>query len=325
MKYGIIGTGWIAESFIEGVRRKTGSEIAAVYSRTEQKGNQFAEKNLIPSVFTGLDEFLAADFDCVYIASPNLLHYEQSVRCLKAGKNVICEKPVTVIPAQYLDCRRLADEKGLVYLEAIMYMHTPHRKILREALNEIGTITSAHFDFSQLSSKYPSFLRGENPNIFNPSLATGCLMDLGVYCVYPAVDLFGVPDNISADAVFLSSGADGSGNASLNYTDKIVTLTYSKTGQDYVGSSIFGDNGTINIESISKLINGRIFDSSGNSRVIIPDIEKPDIMGYEALDFEKYIAGENLDEYREAGDTSFKVSQIMETIRQKANIRFTAD
>ena len=87
-----------------------------------------------------------------------------------------------------------------------MYMFNPARELLRNSLEKIGRITSAHFDFSQLSSKYPAYLSGNLPNIFNPALATGCLMDLGIYCVYPAIDLFGIPDKITACASFMDSG-----------------------------------------------------------------------------------------------------------------------
>lgn len=322
MKYGIIGTGWIAEAFIRGARLICGSEIAAVYSRTSEKGNDFAERNNIPLVYTDIDEFSKGDFDAVYIASPNSLHFEQSKRMLAAGKNVICEKPITVTPDEYLENKALADKNGLIYMEAIMYMHTPNRERLRSSLCKLGRISSAHFDFSQLSSKYPAFLKGERPNIFNPALATGCLMDLGIYCVYPCIDLFGMPDKINADAVFLETGADGSGNASLNYGDKIITFTYSKTGQDYQGSCIYGDMGTINIESVSKIINAEYIGNDGEKETVCPEMSKEEIMGYEALEFEKFISGEMLDKYELSSEMAFKVSTVMKTIRELAGIKF---
>ena len=322
MKYGIIGTGWIAESFIAGVRLKTKSEIAAVYSRTAEKGGEFAMRNSIPAFYNDLDEFLKSEIDSVYVASPNVMHFPQSKRCLEAGKHVICEKPITVTPDQFEECKRLADEKGLIYLEAIMYMHTPAREVLRDNIKNIGRITSAHFDFSQLSSKYPAYLRGENPNIFNPVMATGSLMDLGIYCVYPAVDLFGIPDKITADAVFLDSGADASGSVSFNYGDKLITFTHSKTGQDYSGSEIFGDEGTIHIESISKLINVSLYYKSGEKELIIPEYSKPELMGFEAAEFEKFIRNPDDDKYKLSSKIALQVCRLMQEIRDRANIRF---
>ena len=315
MKYGIIGTSWISSSFIEGAKKLCGAEIAAVYSRTNESGGAFAQKHSIPLVYTDLDEFAKGDFEAVYIASPNLLHCEHSLKMISAGKHVICEKPLAASPEEIIACQKKAKELGLIYTEAIMYMHSPQRDVLRNALPMLGNISSAHFDFSQLSSKYEAYKRGETPNIFNPALATGCLNDLGVYCVYPAVDLFGMPKSIKADAVFLRTGADGSGNASLNYGDKLVTLTYSKTGQDYAGSFIYGDEGTIEIESISKLINADFIAKDGSKTELCPYIEKDEIMGYEAREFEEFISSQGGEKYSLCSEMSLAVGKVMETIR----------
>ena len=322
MKYGIIGTGWIAEAFINGVRLLTNSEISAVYSRTEEKGNKFALDNNISTVYTSLDEFAKGDFNCVYIASPNSLHFEQSLKMLENGKNVICEKPITVTPKELEICCEYASKHGLIYMEAIMYMHTPVRDKLLEAVKRIGKITSAHFDFSQLSSKYAAYKAGEKPNIFNPSLATGCLMDLGVYCVYPAVDLFGIPNKILSSADFLSTGADGSGSAIFSYEDKTVTLTYSKTGQDYSGSAIYGDEGTITIESISKLVNIYLYNKQGEKNEIFAELTKDELMGYEAVEFEKFINNPSDAKYSLCVKRMKETSAVMEKIRDLSGIKF---
>ncbi len=322
MRYGVIGTGWIAKSFIDGARLVCNSEFTAVYSRTAESGNKFAAENNIEKVYTDISDFANGDFDAVYIASPNRLHYEQSKLMLESGKHVICEKPITVEPEELEELQSLATKKGLIYVEAIMYMFNPARELLKDAIEKIGKITSVHFDFSQLSSKYPAYKRGELPNIFNPALATGCLMDLGIYCVYPALDLFGLPEKITACAHFMESGADGSGVAGLLYSDKLVNFTYSKLGQDRLGSQIFGDEGTIKIESISKLINMTITDNSGNETEIIGDVAKERLMGYEAHGFESFIANPDDPYYNVIKERAMQVSKIMKQIREICGIEF---
>lgn len=322
MRYGIIGTGWIAEAFIEGAREVANVDIVAVYSRTKEKGYAFAKKNKIEKVYTSLDEFSLGDFEGVYIASPNSLHYSQSKAMLNAGKHVICEKPITVEPEELEELQSLADEKQLIYMEAIMYMHNPGREIFREAIGRIGKITSAHFDFSQLSSKYPAYKSGELPNIFNPKLATGCLMDLGVYCVYPAVDIWGMPDKLIATASFMESGADGSGAASLVYGDKVITFTYSKLGQDYSGSAVFGDEGTVTVESISKLTYINEYSKNGDKQELLGDVTKSVLMGNEAKEFEMFIADPTNEKYALSSKTALQVSRLMKEIRTLANIKF---
>lgn len=322
MRYGVIGTGWIAKSFIDGARMLCGSDFAAVYSRTQESGGKFAAENGIKTVYTDIHKFAKGDFDAVYIASPNRLHYEQTKLMLQNGKHVICEKPITVEPEELKELQTLAKENGLIYIEAIMYMFNPARNLLKDAIQKIGRITSVHFDFSQLSSKYPAYLEGKLPNIFNPALATGCLMDLGIYCVYPALDLFGIPEKITACAHFMESGADGSGNAALLYDDKLVNFTYSKLGQDRLGSQIFGDEGTITIESISKLINMKLIDNKGNVTEIIGDVPKEKIMGYEAEAFEKFIANPADPYYETVTERALQVSRVMKEIRNISGIKF---
>ena len=322
MKYGVIGTGWIAKAFIDGARLLTNAEFCAVYSRTEESGSKFAAENGMPKVFTDLKEFANGDFEAVYIASPNALHYPQSKLMLESGKHVICEKPITVEPSELEELQALAAEMGLIYIEAIMHMFNPARQLFKDAVSKIGRVTSARFDFSQLSSKYPAYIAGELPNIFNPALATGCLMDLGIYCVYPALDLFGMPEKVTACADFMASGADGGGNASFIYPDKTVTLTYSKLGQSRLGSEIMGDKGTVFTESISKLINLKIADNDGNITEIIGDVPKDRLMGYEAQKFEAFIADPSDPLYSEAKEKALQVSRVMKQIRDITGIRF---
>lgn len=324
MKIAVIGTGWIVQSFIDGLIFAPGLEPYAVYSRSRERGKEFAELNGIGTVFTSLDELAASPAECVYIASPNALHYEQSRRMLEAGKHVICEKPITVTPEELEELYALAEKNRLVYIEAIMYMHTPARQALTDALGRIGNICAAHFDFSQYSSKYPAYKLGELPNIFNPEMATGSLMDLGIYCVYPAVDLFGEPDEISAMSTFLDSGADALTTATLRCGNTVVSMTSCKTGQDYAGSQIVGEEGSIRIGSISKLTESELIMNSGERELICGIMPKAELMGNEARAFFELITEpeKNAQRYAELRESALAVSRTMKKIRDAAGITF---
>lgn len=291
IKFGVIGSGWIAEEFVKGAALVDGFVFSAMYSRTEERGREFAEKFGSAPVYTDLEEFAKSDIDAVYIASPNSLHYSQSKLMLENGKHVLCEKPITETEEEFVELCELANERGLIYTEAIMLLHLPYRDKIKSKLSSLGKITTAHFDFSQLSSKYPALLRGENPNIFNPKMKTGCLRDLGIYCFYPAIDFFGEPEKIISELGFLNTGADGYGTAILCYPDKQVTLTYSKLGQDYRGSQIIGDKGTMTIGSISRLADVKIRYADGSEESVVGETEKHIVMSYEAADFCDYICG----------------------------------
>lgn len=322
IRYGVIGSGWIAEEFIKGAQTVDGMCFAAMYSRTYEKGKEFAEKFGCDTVYTDLKEFAQSDIDAVYIASPNSLHYSQSKLMLENGKHVLCEKPITITPDEFEELFALAQSKKLIYTEAIMMMHSPLKNLVKKATEKIGKITTAHFDFSQLSSKYKALKNGENPNIFNPEMKTGCLRDLGIYCYYPAVEFFGLPNKITARAGFIETGADGYGTAVLDYEDKQVTLTYSKIGQDYLGSQIFGDKGTITIESISKLTGVKIHFASGETEEVTGEVDKPVLMAYEAENFYKFITDfeKNKDEYFEINEKIFEVNKLMYEVKNQCKI-----
>lgn len=325
MKYAVIGTSWITEEFIMGANLIEGMELLGVCSRSYSKGKALAEKFGAPRVFVDLYDLARnADVEAVYVASPNSLHYEQSKMLLKAGKHVICEKPITVEPEQLAELQAVAAENGKVYIEAIMYMFNPVRPKLKASMQALGNITSAHFDFSQLSSKYPAYKRGENPNIFNPEFATGCLMDLGIYCIYPALDLFGLPKDIWSTAQFLESGADSSGTTVFKYDKMLLTMTWSKIAQGFCGSEILGDGGTVTIDSISQL-NGIKFCRKGGEPVeVVGETPKHVIMSHEAkalLDFATK-PEETAEQYNEASRMALAVSTVMKKIRNQSGIKF---
>ena len=316
IKYSVIGTSWITNSFISGAQNISDLVLDGVYSRSTEKGEDFKNQTGAKRVFSSFEDLLESDTDLVYVASPNVCHYAQCKDLLLNGKHVLCEKPVTVTADELRELLALAKEKGLVYFEAIMYMHNPAREILKDAVSKIGNVTSASFDFSQLSSKYPALVQGLLPNIFNPQMKTGALNDLGVYCVYPAVDLFGIPEEIIPSQSFLSTGADGCGSAIFKYADKLVTITYSKIAQSRGVSQIFGDKGTITIESISQTDGIALYDNSGNKTVLVPHKEKSELMGNEAASAVEFIKNPTNNPFlEECGTMSLKVLECMEKMR----------
>lgn len=323
MKFGSIGTSWICAAFLSAAAKQSGMEYTAAYSRTRETGETFAAQNGARTVFTDPEEMAASDMiDAVYIASPNKFHYAQSKLFLEHGKHVLCEKPLTTTLAQELELIALAEQKQLVYTEAIMSIHTPTFRILRETMQTIGAIRTANLVFCQLSSKYPAYLNGGNPNIFNPAMHTGCLMDIGVYNVYLAAALFGKPDKILSDAVFLPSGADASGSAILKYGDMTATLVYSKVGQNYAPSEIIGDKGTIQIKSVSQLTGIDLITGNGRKNLVPGEKTRDEIMGAEAAFFRDTVLHGYNDDYRFAKNTSLLVREITDEIRRQNGFPF---
>lgn len=329
LKFGTVGSSWITDEYINGAKDSGLWELSCVFSRSEEKGKAYAKRHGAEHVYTDLQEMAKSDkLDAVYIASPNMLHMEHAKLFLANGKHVICEKPLSAQAEKLQEVIELAKSKNLVFLEAIMFMHLPQRKLLEDALAKIGKINIAKIDFCQRSSKLDSYLDGtELPNIFNPKLETGAFMDLGVYCVYPALYLFGMPESYSASSIFLDSGADSSAIITLNYPDKLVTLTYSKVGQAFAGSEFQGYDGTVYVDSISRIADAKIIDKNGYTENICGGEDKHKLMGYESKDFYRYITEpeESLAEYTRCLELSIMVSEFMEDARKNMGIIFESD
>ncbi|MBS7359196.1 MAG: Gfo/Idh/MocA family oxidoreductase [Oscillospiraceae bacterium] len=315
IKYSVIGTSWITKSFIEGANLYSELFLDGVYSRTFEKGNAFKEEVGAFRLFTDFEELLNSDTQLVYVASPNVCHYPQCKALLEHGKNVICEKPITNTADEFKELRELANKNNLVYFEAIMYMHNQYKNTLKEALSKIGEITSATVDYSQLSSKYPALKRGELPNIFNPEMQTGALNDLGIYCVYPVVDIFGVPEKITAAQHHLSTGADGCGTSVFHYPQRLVTITYSKLAESRANTEFLGDEGTVTVKAISRLDTIKIYDNDGNVTDVFTESEKKYLMGYEAKSAIDFIKNPHSEFLKECQDMSEKVLSCMEKMR----------
>lgn len=194
IRLGTIGSGVIVHSILDGVQATEGIRLAAVYSRSEERGRALASQYGASKVYTDMEEFLGdEEINFVYVASPNLLHYEQAKRALLAGKNVICEKPFCTRTDHARELAKIAREKRLFLVDAVPPSFLPNFEIIRRELPKIGNVKLVMSNFSQYSSRYDLLLKGEVPNIFNPRYAGGCLMDINFYNVYLNVALFGKP------------------------------------------------------------------------------------------------------------------------------------
>ncbi len=323
MNIATVGTSWITESFIASSAYVDDVAVYAVYSRSEEKAKAFAFKNNVEKYYSSLEEMVSDDkIDAVYIASPNSKHYEQAKMCLLNDKHVICEKPAVVTSEQLKEIYEIADSRNLVFLEAMKSMHSDGLGVIMNSIADLGEIRTASIDFSQHSSKYAAYKRGENPNIFNPEMCTGALMDLGVYCVYFALELFGEPVNVISHSGFLESGADCTGTLIFVYDDKTITITYSKTANGFLGSRILGENGAITVKSVSKLTGIDRYYNDGRKEELYPVIDENVVMSKEIEAFRDFIDGKNTDYYNYCKQLAFSSCRIIENIRNNNNFDF---
>ena len=161
LRLGTIGSGSIVHTILDNVKLVDGIRLTAVYSRTEEKGSQLAAEYGAERVYTDLDAFLGdEEMNTVYIASPNLLHYEQTKKALLAGKHVICEKPFCTKAEQARELTALAKEKQLFLADAVPTAFLPNLEALKKELPKVGRVKLVLGNYSQYSSRYDQVLKG---------------------------------------------------------------------------------------------------------------------------------------------------------------------
>lgn len=328
VKFATVGAGWIVDSFIEAAKTWEPDLIhTAVYSFRREEAESFARKHQVENIFIDLDELGKSEVDMIYIANPNALHYSTSRKLLGYGKHVLCEKTSVVTSEQLKELYRIADEKEVIFLEAMKTLYMPQMDLIKEAMKKLGKIHMAKFDFCRFSSKYPAFLNGESPNIFNPALAAGGLMDMGIYSVYPAIELFGEPEKINAQAVFMSTRADLAGTALFEYKDCHVSISWSKGSTSGHDTTIHGSSGVLHIENMEHIGNVYIEYPNGTREDIIVWEDSELAMKYEAKKMVDLITnyGSNEIFYKKFRACTARVIQAMEVIRKEAGILFPED
>ena len=232
IRFGMVGTGFIADWVLAGARQDARFEAAAICSRNQATADAFAAKHGIPHTFTSLEEMARSPLvDAVYIASPNALHASQSILCMSCGKHVLCEKPLASNAREARAMIEAARRYGVVLMEAMIATLNPNFRIVREQLPRLGTIRRYFASYCQYSSRYDKFREGVVLNAFDPSLSNGAMMDIGVYTVYPMVALFGRPQAVDAQGVVLSSGADGQGAVNFRYEGMNATVLPETVGE----------------------------------------------------------------------------------------------
>lgn len=244
----ILGTGMIIPEAIAAIQASDKFRVANIWARphSRDKAAALAAQFNIDNFTTDLDDILNdAAIDFVYIGLINSVHYDYAKKCLDAGKNVIVEKPFTTSAAQAQQLIDIALSKRLYLFEAVTTLHLPNFNAIQEAIKQIGDIKLVLCNFSQYSSRYDAYKRGEVAPSFDPKLFGGALMDINIYNLNFVVGLFGAPKNVSYVANRGFNGVDTSGVVTLQYDNFIVQCVAAKDSGSPSFLSIQGDGGYI--------------------------------------------------------------------------------
>lgn len=322
IRFGMIGTGKIAEKFWQANRYGKDFELTAVYSRTLERARQFGFQKGQLQYFDDLEAFANSDcIDAVYVASPNCCHYEQVMTLLKAGKHVLCEKPMASNLEQAQEMFAEAEKQNLILLEGMRSIYAPSFQKMIPYMETLGTIRRATLQYCQYSSRYDNYKRGIVENAFKPELSNGALMDIGVYVVSCMIRLFGAPKSIKASGVKLHNGVDGAGTILMEYPDMIGEAIYSKITDSAMPSQIQGEDASMLIQEIENVKDLRIVRKGVVQSIYFE--QSDNILNYETQEFIKMIkTGMGWEKSKEI---TLETMKVLDEARKQLHIVFPAD
>lgn len=334
LKLGIIGTHIITDQMLDAAKTTGKYQLTAVYSRTLERAEEFGKPYGATEFYDDLNQFFEeGDFNVVYVASPNSLHYQQVRLAIENDKFVIVEKPAFVNPSEYSAIESLlAAHPQARLVEAARHIHT---KLYQAALKKVAEMKAHHVQGATLtvmkySSRYDKVLAGDKPypNIFTLKYAGGALMDLGVYAVYGALTIYGEPQSVVYFPTLASTGVDAKGVAILNYDHFTVTLNFGKTANSHLASEVYGLKDTLVFDSIFETKQVTYYDADGNAHPIEAPVEE-NSMTDEMNDFADLFNHpddpEEMKKYKHWLELSKQVNAVMYSLRQSADLVFPAD
>jgi predicted dehydrogenase len=245
IRWGILGTGAIAAAFATALRQVTDATLFAVGSRSQTSADDFAQTYDLVRAFASYAELAAdPDVDVVYIASPHTAHFEHTMLCLGAGKHVLCEKPFALNSTQTEQMVALAKHNGLFLMEAMWMRFIPLIIELRRRVDagEIGQVRMIQADFGFRAPRNP------HSRLFNPELAGGALLDLGIYPLAFSALLLGAPTEITSLANIGTTGVDEQSAYVLKHEGgELSVLASALRTQTSMSAWVYGTDGRIHL------------------------------------------------------------------------------
>ena len=323
MNFAVVGTNFITDWMLDAGKLCPEFSLVAVCSRSMERAKEYADRHGAKYAFDDLNDVcLCGEVDAVYVASPTSFHAAQSMQLMKAGKHVLCEKPIASNAAELRKMLECASDNSVVLLEAMRPQFSPALCTIEGLLKSLGEIRHAAISFSQYSSRYERFLSGEAVNTFNPEFSNGSLTDLGCYCIHVMLRLFGKPLKIQSSAVKLANGYDAAGAILADYDEKTAVLNYSKVSDTHCFSEIQGEQTALQFRNPSNLKEVYIIKRGGKPERVVTEMAEQDML-YELrafIDCAKNPAG-----ISGHHGYSLEVMQIMDEVRRQNGIVYPAD
>jgi predicted dehydrogenase len=244
-RWGILGTGWVANEFAKGLRYVSNAQLTAVGSRSPEKAAKFAGVFHVPHAHGSYEALVGdADVDVVYIATPHSRHKTDCLMAFAAGKAVLCEKPFAIDANEAEQVINAARSQGIFCMEAMWMRFMPAIRKAHEIVRSgaIGQVRMLTADFGVPTVFDPAH------RAFNAALGGGALLDRGVYPLSLAFELFGAPTSVRSSVHMMQTGVDEHASVLLGYAGgQIAAISATLTGYAANEAVIIGTEGRLTI------------------------------------------------------------------------------
>lgn len=325
LNIGIVGNGFVVEEFCDAARQHPKVKLSAIFMREEDKNEEFLKKTDIEKCYASFSDLLKdGEVNCLYIAIPNSLHYSRAKAALLADKHVIVEKPLVSNAKEARELLELAKQRNLFIFEAFSIIYMPNYDFVRYNIKKLGDICLIIGNYSQFSSKYNVFIRGNHVNVFDPNFSGGTLMDLNYYNVYTMVDLFGSPKTASYIARKYKNGIDFSGIVSMEYETFNGVCIGAKDCSGINSFQIQGTKGYICVNGGINGVKSVTLKLNGQEGVLLNAQTNENRMYYEIYAFMKMLETSNFDKCYNQMETSIKTLNVVENCLSQIGLEYNS-
>jgi len=316
IKLGIIGTGRIAQQFLDETEKNEKIDVVGICARNFEKTMDIAKKYNIDRAYETSSEMLKdKNIDAVYIATMHPTHFAYTMKALNAGKHVLCEKPAVLKKEELEEVIKLAKEKKLLFMEAMVVGFNPLYKQIKKLIknNQIGEIVHVESSFGSRSTKVHKH---------NPKQAGGALYDIGIYNIFLLTDLLGIPVEIDVTARKNNWGVEGSVTGLFGY-ERGVTGNFYATMDSISGNSakIIGTEGMIEISDTWTVAEKFILKKLGEKDKIF-EINGDKWLGYEMDSFVNTILNGKVENEIMTYEKSMMLHKTIDMVKEKLGFKY---
>lgn len=319
IRWGIAGLGNIARKFAQDIQLVPGARLSAVGSRNKDKALAFGTEFGADQCFGSYDELFASDeVDVVYIATPHISHTELSIKAMNAGKHVLCEKPFGINSKDTESMIDSARNNGVFLMEALWSRFNPGIARVKERVDngEIGRIVYLHADFA-----FYSLDRSEEGRLLNPELAGGSILDIGIYPIFLAYLILGMPDKILAASNFYKTGVEIQTSIIFSYADAQAILYSGLNSKSEMKAEISGTSGAIYLDPRWHETEGYTLETSnGQQHIDLPT--EGNGYTYEIEEVNSCIKSGKLQSDLWNHQNSLDLMELMDEVRTQGQVKF---